>query len=163
MGILIGICGSFILASLCAFFWVRGIDYMKENHPYYEGDEFFNNQSTLSEIGQCDYKHLKNNQMIQEEINEEENLQYHLDRIRTIEAELKEQQARVMASGIRLALTNPEIYTKADLISKDDALGFAEWVSNDTFYVYLPISEKWSNGNDMKSSEELFTLYQQLK
>ena len=30
--------------------------------------------------------------MTEEEIYEEENLQYHLDRIRTIEAELKEQQ-----------------------------------------------------------------------
>jgi hypothetical protein len=43
MGILIGIGGSFILASIVAFFWVRGIDYMKENHPNYKGEEFFGN------------------------------------------------------------------------------------------------------------------------
>jgi hypothetical protein len=41
MGILIGIGGSFILASIVAFFWVRGIDYMKENHPDYKGDDLF--------------------------------------------------------------------------------------------------------------------------
>jgi hypothetical protein len=38
---LIGIGCSFLLASVCALFWVKGIDYMKENHPDYEGDDFF--------------------------------------------------------------------------------------------------------------------------
>ena len=41
MGILIGIGGSFIMAAIVAFFWVRGIDHMKENHPDYKGNEFF--------------------------------------------------------------------------------------------------------------------------
>jgi hypothetical protein len=41
MGILIGIGGSFILAAIVSFFWVRGIDYMKENHPNYKGDDLF--------------------------------------------------------------------------------------------------------------------------
>ena len=41
MGILIGIGGSSILAAIVSFFWVRGIDHMKENHPNYKGDEFF--------------------------------------------------------------------------------------------------------------------------
>ena len=41
MGLLIGIGGSFVLAAIVAFFWVRGIDYMKENHPDYKGDELF--------------------------------------------------------------------------------------------------------------------------
>ena len=41
MGILIGIGGSFILAAIVSFFWVRGIDYMKEKHPDYKGDELF--------------------------------------------------------------------------------------------------------------------------
>ena len=39
MGLLIGIGGSFVLAAIVAFFWVRGIDYMKENHPDYKGDD----------------------------------------------------------------------------------------------------------------------------
>ena len=43
MGILIGIGGSFILAAIVAYFWVRGIDYMKENHPDYEGEDFLDN------------------------------------------------------------------------------------------------------------------------
>jgi hypothetical protein len=43
MGILIGIGCSVLLASFCAFFWVRSIDYMKENHPDYKGEEFFGN------------------------------------------------------------------------------------------------------------------------
>jgi hypothetical protein len=41
MGILIGIGGSFIMAAIVAFFWVRGIDNMKENHPKCKEDEFF--------------------------------------------------------------------------------------------------------------------------
>jgi len=40
MGIVIGIVGSFILAAMVVIFWVRGIDYMKENHPDYKGEDF---------------------------------------------------------------------------------------------------------------------------
>ena len=40
MGIIIGIVGSFLLAAMVAAFWVRGIDYMKENHPDYKGEDF---------------------------------------------------------------------------------------------------------------------------
>ena len=43
MGIVIGIVGSFILAAMVAIFWVRGIDYMKENHPDYKGEDFLDN------------------------------------------------------------------------------------------------------------------------
>lgn len=42
MGIIIGIVGSFVLAAMVAIFWVRGIDYMKENHPDYKGEDLFN-------------------------------------------------------------------------------------------------------------------------
>jgi hypothetical protein len=41
MGILIGIGGSFILAVIIAFFWVRGVDHMKENYPNYKGEDLF--------------------------------------------------------------------------------------------------------------------------
>ena len=41
MGYVIGIGCSFVLASIVAFFWVRGIDYMKENHSDYKGDDLF--------------------------------------------------------------------------------------------------------------------------
>jgi hypothetical protein len=27
---------------MVAIFWVRGIDYMKENHPDYKGEDFLN-------------------------------------------------------------------------------------------------------------------------
>jgi hypothetical protein len=42
VGLMIGIGGSFLLAALAATFWVRGIDYMKENHPDYKGEDLFN-------------------------------------------------------------------------------------------------------------------------
>ena len=42
MGIIIGIVGSFVLAAMVAIFWVRGIDYMKENYPDYKGEDLFN-------------------------------------------------------------------------------------------------------------------------
>ena len=42
MGVIIGIVGSFVLAAMVAIFWVRGIDYMKENHPDYKGEDFLN-------------------------------------------------------------------------------------------------------------------------
>jgi hypothetical protein len=41
MGYVVGIGGSFILAAIIALLWVRGIDYMKENHPDYKGDDLF--------------------------------------------------------------------------------------------------------------------------
>jgi len=41
MGILIGIGGSALLAAIVSFFWVRGIDHMKDNHPDYEADDLF--------------------------------------------------------------------------------------------------------------------------
>ena len=44
MGLIIGIVGSFILAAMVAIFWVRGIDYMKENHPDYKGEDLFNEE-----------------------------------------------------------------------------------------------------------------------
>jgi hypothetical protein len=30
----------FSFSALVSFFWVRGIDYMKENHPDYKGEDF---------------------------------------------------------------------------------------------------------------------------
>ena len=41
VGLAIGIGGSAILAAIVATFWVRGIDYMKENHPDYKGYDLF--------------------------------------------------------------------------------------------------------------------------
>ncbi len=43
VGLIIGIGCSAILAAIVTTFWVRGIDYMKENHPDYNGDDFLNN------------------------------------------------------------------------------------------------------------------------
>lgn len=42
MSYVVGIGCSAILAGAFAFFWVRGIDYMKENHPDYKGEDFLN-------------------------------------------------------------------------------------------------------------------------
>jgi len=30
-----------IVVGIISYFWVRGIDYMKENHPDYKGDDLF--------------------------------------------------------------------------------------------------------------------------
>ena len=42
VGLIIGIGCSLIVSAVIAIFWVRGIDYMKENHPDYKGDDFLN-------------------------------------------------------------------------------------------------------------------------
>ena len=30
----------FVVVAIISYLWVRGIDYMKENHPDYKGDDF---------------------------------------------------------------------------------------------------------------------------
>ena len=42
MSYVIGIGCSFIVAAIVSFFWVRGIDNMKKNHPDYKGNNFLN-------------------------------------------------------------------------------------------------------------------------
>ena len=32
----------FVVVAIISYFWVIGIDYMKENHPDYKGDDFLN-------------------------------------------------------------------------------------------------------------------------
>ena len=44
VGLIIGIGGSFVLAIMVATFWVRGIDYMKTNHPDYKGEDLFDEE-----------------------------------------------------------------------------------------------------------------------
>jgi hypothetical protein len=31
----------FVVVASISYLWVRGIDYMKENHPDYKGDDLF--------------------------------------------------------------------------------------------------------------------------
>ena len=31
----------FVVVAAISYLWVRGIDYMKENHPDYKGDDLF--------------------------------------------------------------------------------------------------------------------------
>jgi hypothetical protein len=31
----------FVVVAVISYLWVRGIDYMKENHPDYKGDDLF--------------------------------------------------------------------------------------------------------------------------
>jgi len=42
VGLIIGIVGIFVLSAMVTVVWVSGIDYMKENHPDYKGDDFLN-------------------------------------------------------------------------------------------------------------------------
>ena len=63
-------------------------------------------------------------------------------------------------------LDYPEIYTKADLISKEDALGFAEWThKRECKYWYSLTRNSFIElyTNKEITTEELFTLYQQTK
>ena len=39
---LIAIGISVLVSGIISFFWVRGIDYMKKNHPDYKGEDFLN-------------------------------------------------------------------------------------------------------------------------
>lgn len=32
----------FFVVGIISYLWVRGIDYMKDNHPDYEGEDFLN-------------------------------------------------------------------------------------------------------------------------
>ena len=32
----------FVVVAIISYLWVRGIDYMKENHTDYKGDDFLN-------------------------------------------------------------------------------------------------------------------------
>ena len=32
----------FVVVAIISYLWVRGIDFMKENHPDYKGDDFLN-------------------------------------------------------------------------------------------------------------------------
>jgi len=47
---LVGFGCSFVLAAVVSFFWVRGIDHMKENYPDYEGEDFLNNGDEDSDV-----------------------------------------------------------------------------------------------------------------
>ena len=40
MSYVVGIGCSFIMAAIVSFFWVRGIDNMKENYPDYKGEDW---------------------------------------------------------------------------------------------------------------------------
>lgn len=33
------------IIAVCAIFWVRGIDYMKDNYPDYKGEDLFGEDS----------------------------------------------------------------------------------------------------------------------
>lgn len=40
-----------ISMALLSWSWVRGIDYMKENHPDYKGDDLFDDDSITKTAG----------------------------------------------------------------------------------------------------------------
>ena len=42
---MVGLIISFSVATIIAIFWVRGISYMKENHPDYKGEDFLQTSS----------------------------------------------------------------------------------------------------------------------
>lgn len=63
--------------------------------------------------------------------------------------------------GAKIAITNPSIFSKAGLISLEDALEFAEWVEEDSLSVvgkdrYL-YNRKWY------TVAQLFQIYQEQK
>ena len=54
MSYVVGIGCSALLAAIVSFFWVRGIDKMKNEHPDYKGDDFLNFKDDEKE--NCDNK-----------------------------------------------------------------------------------------------------------
>ena len=48
VGLIVGIGWSVVLAAIVATFWVRGIDYMKENHPDYKGKDLFDEDDEIN-------------------------------------------------------------------------------------------------------------------
>ena len=38
---MVGLIISIVVAVIVSILWVRGIDYMKENHPDYKGEDLF--------------------------------------------------------------------------------------------------------------------------
>jgi hypothetical protein len=48
VGLMIGIGCSVVLAAIVAVFWVRGVDYMKENHPDYKGKDLFDEDDEIN-------------------------------------------------------------------------------------------------------------------
>jgi hypothetical protein len=54
MSYVVGIGCSALLAAIVSFFWARGIDNMKTNHPNYKGEDFLdwddNNSHTEGEF-----------------------------------------------------------------------------------------------------------------
>jgi hypothetical protein len=50
MSYVIGIGCSFLLALIVSILWVRGITNMKENYPYYKGEDFLNCEEDESDI-----------------------------------------------------------------------------------------------------------------
>ena len=65
----------------------------------------------------------------------------------------------IFQCGATEALTNPEIYTKADLISKEDTLGFAEWISNNAVSVDDNHNWEFISESNIVTTEELYNLY----
>jgi len=46
----IGIGCSVLLAAVVSLVWVRNIDYMKENHPNYNGHDFFGDEENDPDV-----------------------------------------------------------------------------------------------------------------
>jgi hypothetical protein len=55
MSYVVGIGCSFIMAAIVSFFWVRGIDNMKENHPDYKGEDLFGNWDDEKNLYEGDF------------------------------------------------------------------------------------------------------------
>ena len=45
----------FVFVGLISYSWVRGIDYMKENHPDYKGEDFLNWEDEINNKTGRDY------------------------------------------------------------------------------------------------------------
>jgi hypothetical protein len=58
--------------------------------------------------------------------------------------------------GMKAALTNPTIFQAAGLMSVDEALRFAEWVSQN-FYQYHPQLKVWVKYQELTILEKLTT------
>lgn len=65
------------------------------------------------------------------------------------------------------ALTNPSIYSKAGLISLEDAFGFPEWI-DESNYEWIPsmrifVHDEDYDVNELFTTAQLFQIYQEQK
>ena len=78
--------------------------------------------------------------------------------VTTLESTQNIERRNCCSWGFTEALTNPEIYTKADLIHKEEMFEFVEW-ANDNAVNFAGNKWNYLSNENIVTTEELFNLY----